>query len=124
MFFFVFVLGEDADDGLEKVLHAPSSSFSLEFVEQTSSSASLISFSIGGSGKGPTGGEDGVVAVDVVAGGVPNINCQRDAKIPTCCTCTSSSFLCTRCALLLFVDGMGTGVSSAAATNKNVTGNN
>ena len=119
MFFFVFVLGEDADDGLEKVLHAPSSSFSLEFVEQTSSSASLISFSIGGSGKGPTGGEDGVVAVDVVAGGVPNINCQRDAKIPCC---TSSSFLCTRCALL-FVDGMGTGVSSAAAT-KNVTGNN
>ena len=122
MFFFVFVLGEDADDGLEKVLHAPSSSFSLEFVEQTSSStASLITFSIGGSGKGPTGGEDGVVAVDVVAGGVPNINCQRDAKIPCC---TSSSFLCTRCALLLFVDGMGTGVSSAAATNKNVTGNN
>ena len=117
MFLFVFVLGEDADDGLEKVLHAPSSSFSLEFVEQTSSStASLITFSIGGSGKGPTGGEDGVVAVDVVAGGVPNINCQRDAKIP-CCT---SSSLCA----LLFVDGVGTEVSSAAATNKNVTGNN
>ena len=123
MFFFVFVLGEDADDGLEKVLHAPSSSFSLEFAEQTSSStASLITFSIGGSGKGPTGGEDGVVAVVVVVFVVPNINCQRDAKIPCC---TSSSFLCTRCALLLFVDGMGTGVSSsAAATNENVTGNN
>ena len=122
MFLFVFVVVVQDDgvdvDGLEEV-HVPSSSFSLAEFEQTPSSSAS---SIGGSGKGPTGGEDGVDVVEVVvvtgdvAGVVPNINCQRDAKIP-CCT---SSSLCA----LLFVDGVGTEVSSAAATNKNVTGNN